>query len=169
MSNTFVNRSGTLAGSGAISGNVTVNAGGMVSPGDPPATLTVTGNYTQLSSGTLLINIAGASAGQFSVLNVLGTANLSGLLDPVLLNGFVPTIGQSFVFLDYAGMSGAFSSIENQVFDNGMEKWSVAYRNTDALLTAESTTSSVPDQGSTFLLLTLSLLGLVTYRQKCWQ
>ena len=28
--------------------------------------------------------------GDFSVLNVLGNANLNGFLEPVLLNGFVP-------------------------------------------------------------------------------
>ena len=84
----------------------------------------------------------------------------------MLLNGFTPTIGESFTFLDYASVTGAFSGIQNQVFDNGMERWVVTYQGTDAVLTA---TKNVPDQGSTLVLLTLSLLGLVTYRQKCWQ
>jgi hypothetical protein len=47
-----------------------------------------------------MIQIVAANAGQFSVLDVLGTANLSGHLDPVLLNGFVPTNGESFIFFD---------------------------------------------------------------------
>ncbi len=162
-SNTFVNHGGTLAGNGTINGNVTNN--GTVSPGDAPGTLTVA-SYTQASNGRLLIDIAGASNGQFSVLDVLGNANLNGFLQPVLLNGFTPTIGESFTFLDYASVTGAFSGIQNQVFDNGMERWVVTYQGTDAVLTA---TKNVPDQGSTLLLLTLSLLGLVTYRQKCWQ
>jgi T5SS/PEP-CTERM-associated repeat protein len=161
--NVIIGNNGMLTGTGTINGNVT-NSGGTVSPGDAPGTLMVTGNYTQQASGTLLIDIAGHSPGQFSVLNVFGNANLSGALDPVLLNGFIPMIGQSFIFLDYASLSGAFSSIENQTFDNGMEKWSVTYQSKDAILTAESTTSSVSDQGSTFLLLTLSLFGLMTCR-----
>jgi autotransporter-associated beta strand protein len=78
-SNTFVNRQGTLAGTGTVDGNVTNN--GTVSPGDSPGTLTVNGNFTQANGGTLLIDIAGAYAGEFSVLNVLGTANLDGFLD----------------------------------------------------------------------------------------
>ncbi len=162
-SNTFVNHGGTLAGDGTINGNVTNN--GTVSPGDAPGTLTVA-SYTQASNGRLLIDIAGASNGQFSVLDVLGNANLNGFLQPVLLNGFAPMIGESFTFLDYASLTGAFSGIQNQVFDNRMERWVVTYQGTDAVLTA---TKNVPDQGSTLLLLTLSLLGLVTYRQKCWQ
>src|SRR5206468_3033155 len=104
-SNTFVNLGGTLAGTGTIHGNVT-NIAGTVSPGDSPGTLTITGNFTQ-QSGTLVIDIAGANAGQFSVLNIFGTASLSGLLDPVLLNGFVPTIGESFTFLNYGAVTGS--------------------------------------------------------------
>ena len=81
-SNTFVNHRGTLAGTGTISGNVTNN--GRVSPGSAasPGMLTVTDNYTQAQYATLMIQIAGASAGQFSVLNVLGTANLNGNSTP---------------------------------------------------------------------------------------
>ena len=162
-SNTFVNHGGTLAGTGTVNGNVTNGFGGTVRPGDAPGTLTVN-SYAQMSGGTLLIDIAGTSTGQFSVLNVLGNANLNGLLHPVLLSGFTPTVGESFTFLDYASLAGAFSGIQNQVFDNGMERWVVTYQPTDAVLTA---TKNVPDGGSTLLLLTLSFLGLVRYRQKC--
>jgi autotransporter-associated beta strand protein len=162
-SNTFVNPTGTLAGTGNINGNVTNN--GTVSPGSAGASgmLTVTGDYTQAQYATLMIQIAGTSAGDFSVLNVLGTANLDGFLDPVLLNGFVPTIGDSFTFLNYASLTGAFSDIQHQVFDNGMLQWSVIYEANHAILTVEQ---HVPDHGSTFLLLTLGLLGLVTFRRQ---
>ena len=84
----------------------------------------------------------------------------------MLLNGFTLTIGESFTFLDYASLTGAFSGIQNQVFDNGMERWVVTYQATHAVLTA---TKNVPELGSTLLLLMLSLVGLATYRQKCWE
>jgi energy-converting hydrogenase Eha subunit E len=48
-----------------------------------------------------MIQLAGTSDGQFSVLSVLGSVGLGGILDPVLLNGFVPSLGDSFVFLNY--------------------------------------------------------------------
>jgi hypothetical protein len=173
-SNTFVNHFGTLAGTGTVHGNVTNN--GTVSPGDALGTLTVN-SYTQTSNGTLLIDIAGRPhTGQFSVLDVLGNANLNGILDPLLLNGFIPTIGESFTFLDYTARAGEFSSIQNQVFDNGMERWKVKYRHGDATLTVmknvpnQASTllqiKNVPDQGSTLLLLTLGLLGLLTYQRQ---
>jgi hypothetical protein len=68
--------------------------------------------------------------------------------------------------MDYASLTGAFSRIQNQTFDNGMEHWVVTYQPTFATLTAEAGPAHVPDQASTFLLLTLSLLGLVTYRHR---
>jgi len=167
MSNTFLEDS-TLAGTGAVHGNVTNNIFGTVSPGDAPGTLTVN-TYTQGPNGTLLIEIAGPNTGQFSVLDVLGKANLGGVLEPVLQNGFIPTIGESFAFMAYSGLTGAFFGIQDPSFDNGLEHWTVSYQPTFAILTVEPGPGgpgvTVPDRGSTFLLLTLSLLGLVTYRR----
>jgi energy-converting hydrogenase Eha subunit E len=153
-----------FAGTGTINGNVTNN--GRVSPGSAgaPGMLTIVHNYTQAQYATLMIQIAGMSPDQFSVLNVLGNVNLSGYLDPVLLNGFVPTIGDSFIFLNYASLTGGFSYIKHQIFDNGMLQWSVIYEANHAILTVGPNT--IPDQGSTFLLLTFGLLGLVAYRRQ---
>jgi hypothetical protein len=156
-SNTRVVPSGTLAGNGTINGNVINN--GRVSPGDALGTLTINGNYT--NNARLLIDIAGANSGQFSLLDVVGSADLHGFLDPVLVDGFTPTIGQSFTFLDYASLTGAFSGIQDAVFNDGTERWVITYQATDAVLTA---TKNVPELGSTLLLLMLSLLGLATYR-----
>ena len=153
---------GTLAGTGTVSGNVTNS--GKVMPGDAPGTLTINGNYTQSGSGTLLIDIAGANAGEFSVLNVLGTANLSGLLNPDLLNGFVPTIGESFTFLDYGAVTGTLGIFDRNI-DSVAEHWEVSYLPTSAILTVAAGNVSVPDHGSTLLLLTLGLLGVVAVQQ----
>jgi protein with PEP-CTERM/exosortase system signal len=122
-------------------------------------------NFTQANYATLMIQIAGANAGEFSVLNVLGTANLSGQLDPVVLNGFLPTIGESFTFLNYGAVNGTLS-IFNPNIDNLPEHWVISYFPTSAILNVVAGNVPVPDQGSTFLLLTLGLLGLVTYRRR---
>ncbi len=164
-SNTFVQHPGTLGGTGTVDANV-INRG-TVSPGDPVGALTVS-NYTQTQYATLMIQIAGASASEFGVLNVLGTANLSSQLDPVLLNGFVPTIGETFTFLHYGAVTGTLF-IFNRNIDNQPEHWVISYGPTAAILTVAPGNVSVPDQGSTFLLLTLGLLALVAYRQKCWR
>jgi autotransporter-associated beta strand protein len=135
-SNTFINHKGTLAGGGTVYENVT-NYGGEVSPGEPggvPGVLTVSNNYMQTPSAILAIQIANMDPGQVSVLNVLGNANLNGSLDPVLVNGFVPAIGQSFTFMNYASLTGSFFRIQNQVFDHGRKRWLVTYNPTAAVL-----------------------------------
>ncbi len=145
-SNTFVNHGATLAGTGTIQGNIMNHDLGTVRPGGAlgaPGVLTIVGNYTQTQYATLMIQIAGTNASEFSVLNVLGNANLNGFLAPVLLNGFVPSIADSFVFLNYGSLIGEFSHIRHQVFDNGMLQWSVIYQNNDAILTVGPNT--IPD------------------------
>jgi autotransporter-associated beta strand protein len=136
-SNTFVNHRGALAGSGTINANVS-NYGGKVGPGDHPlgvpGVLTVSNNYAQTPSATLVIQMAGADLGQVSVLDVQGNANVRGTLQPVLLNGFVPAIGQSFTFMNYAALTGSFSRIQNQIFDHGRKRWSLRYDPTSAVL-----------------------------------
>ena|GEM_PF-768154 len=139
-SNTFVNRGGTLKGSGIVNGNIT-NRGGKVSPGEAigvTGVLTVAGNYTtwtrQIGGATLSIQIGGANVAQVSVLDVQGNASLGGFLDPVLVNGFVPEIGQSFTFLNYASFTGSFH-IRRPVFDHGRKRWSLTYNPTSVVLT----------------------------------
>ena len=96
-SNMFVNRHSMLASTGNVYGAVTGH--GAVCPGDPLGTLTVDSETQPIGSGRLPIDIAGTSAGQLSVLNVLGNVNVNGFLDSVLLDGFSPSIGDQFIFL----------------------------------------------------------------------
>lgn len=171
-SNTRVHEDGTLAGSGTIGSSVTNN--GTVRPGDGgPGTLTITGDYAQTSSGLLLIDIAGASAGQFTLLDVLGSATLGGFLDPVLQNGFVPTVGESFTFLEYASYSGSLS-IHDPNIDGTFGHWVITYQPGEAILTVaagsisalDSQNASLPDSDSTLLLLVCGFLAVAISRRR---
>ena len=157
--NTFVKEGATLAGSGTVTNpTLEVHGGGTVSPGSTGQAggLTVKGNYVQSGSATLIIQIK--SAAEFSTLVVQDFASLDGTLDPVLLNGFNVNVGDTFDFLFYHDHVGEFSKIEGDI-------WSITYEDRMAVLTLERL-PSVPDQGSTFLLLTLGLLGLVSFRRQ---
>ena len=154
-SNTAVNRPGTLTGTGIIHG--TLSNQGTVSPGSPTGTLTVD-NFAQANYAKLMIQIANAT--DFSALNVLGTASLSGQLNAVLLNGFVPTVGESFTFLTADSLNGTFF-MRNRNIDIVAEHWEISYFPTYALLTAAAGNVSVPDGGSTLLLLVLGLVALL--------
>jgi hypothetical protein len=74
--------------------------------------LTITGNYTQGSGGTLSVKIGGATAGtQYDQLAVGGTATLNGTLNVSLLGGFTPNSGEMFQPLTSTAESGTFASL----------------------------------------------------------
>ena len=114
---TLVNRLGVLGGGGVIGGNV-LNQG-TVSPGNSPGTLTVKGNYTQTSGGTLVIEVAGPNVGQHDVLAVGGQANLDGSLRITKVGGAKLKRGDKLTFLTAGGgVNGQFATVNN-AFETG--------------------------------------------------
>jgi autotransporter-associated beta strand protein len=102
---------GFFQGTGTVNGNV-INDG-IVSPGPGTETLTINGNYTQNASGTLRIEVAGASSGQFDVLAVTGVANIGGKLQLVRVGNFRPRLGDQITFLTAGQVIGTFATVEN--------------------------------------------------------
>ena len=132
---------GALFGNG---GNVAAHllSAGTVTPGNSataPGKLTVTGTYTQTSAGALDANLAGANSGQFSQLNVNGTATLSGTLNITLLNNFVPVVGATFQILRAKHVTGTFTTVNGTAI-NGSEHFTVTYNPTNVTLTVVSGT-----------------------------
>jgi len=101
---------GSASGSGTITGKVT--SSGTITPGDSSTgILTDKGAYTQNSAGVLDINIGGTTAGtQFDRLTISGAASLNGALNVAEINGFTPTVGQTFDIINFASEAGGFSS-----------------------------------------------------------
>src|SRR5262249_48745090 len=84
-----ISASGSRTGTGNIKGNL-VNAG-QIGSATTPGIITVAGNFTQSSSGTLNEAVGGAAPGTgYGQLKVSGTATLGGTLNVSLLNGFQP-------------------------------------------------------------------------------
>ena len=75
----------------------------------PGSTFSVSGNFTQGSAATLDLQLGGTGAGQFGQLAVTGTATLAGTLQDTLVNGYVPTTGDTFQILTYGARSGDFA------------------------------------------------------------
>lgn len=98
---------GALSGVGTIAPAVTSN--GTISPGSSPGILTLSGNYTQGSTGHLQIEIAGATPGtQYDRLAVGGTATLDGALDVTTTGS---QTGSFQVLTATGGRSGTFASV----------------------------------------------------------
>lgn len=96
-----------MTGHGTLQGDLT--NGGTLAPGNSPGTTVVAGNYVQLPSGTLQIELA--SLASFDQLQVSGSASLAGTLEVLSFGGFTPQYGDQFAFLDAASISGTFDTI----------------------------------------------------------
>ncbi|MCX8496747.1 MAG: LEPR-XLL domain-containing protein, partial [Akkermansiaceae bacterium] len=118
---------GKLAGNGTVSGDLT-NLG-LISPGNSPGILSESGNLVFGRAGTVLIEVGGTRAGPGSApgstldgydqIQVAGKATFGGTLDVQLINGFVPTVGQSFDIVTYSSYSGNFDHYDGLIFSNG--------------------------------------------------
>ena len=110
-----VDSGGTLGGTGTVVG--TLSNAGTVKPGQSPGTLNVVGSYTQSAGGALNVEIESPiNYGKINVTGTPGTASLNGTVAPTLLNGYLPSINQSFpgIITTSGGLTGTFSQIDNQ-------------------------------------------------------
>ena len=115
----------TLNGVGTIGGNLIVSAGGTLSPGNSPGTLTVTGTAT-FSVGSIFnpeidgyAYSATGGAGTYDRLAVTGAVTIAGgAITPKLrgitgaaTNGFWANYGDAFTVITGSSVAGAFDSL----------------------------------------------------------
>ncbi len=102
-----------LTGTGLITGDLW--SSGTVAPGNSIGTLSVGGNFTQTSAGTLQIEVASAS--RHDGLLVSGTAKLAGTLE-ILSLGYDAAYGDQIPFLIADEITGKFNRIELPLSDD---------------------------------------------------
>jgi hypothetical protein len=90
------------------------------------------------------MEIAGFGPGRVDVLNITGTAYLDGLLEISLLNGFSPTLGDTFDILNFGSYGGQFAMVQ------GLDLGSGKYFELDYLANGLRLTS-VPEPSSLYL------------------
>ncbi len=97
--NIVVNPNGSLIGTGTIDlcSVCVVHAGGLISPGLSPGTLTINGHYEQLPTGVLIVEYNGMDPGAFDVLHVTGETTLAGRLEVHFRGGFSPDDPNAFI------------------------------------------------------------------------
>ena len=100
--------SGYIKGVGTLNN---VSFTGTYSPGLSPAAVSL-GSAAYAASAVTLIEVGGKTAGsQYDQLNHTGQAFLNGTLRVELIDGFVPAVGDSFVFMTAsAGITGTFAA-----------------------------------------------------------
>jgi len=166
-------QAGTLSGAGTIQGSVQ-NSGGLLLPGNNGlGTLTIKGQYAQGFNGTFGVNLAGLSQGvNYGLLAVQGTGaavTLGGSLKVGLLNGFVPSLGNTFGILTCTGctISGGLRGLSLPTLASGLD-WSVGFVSglgTLQLAVVSAPTASAPEPG-TLLLVVAGFVALVGWRRK---
>lgn len=118
----FLMGQGTIAAAVASSG--TVVAGDSTSKAGK---LTVTGSYTQNSTGVLDVAIGGTAVGtQYSQVAVSNGISLGGTLNIKRINSFLPAIGQSFTILTGSAVGSQFATV-NGTSINSTEHFQVNY------------------------------------------
>ena len=116
-----VANTGTVGGTGSI-GNLTVQNGGAVAPGNSAGTLN-TKNFTLQSGGILKLEIGGTGAGLFDQVNVVGTVSLAGDAQITLFGGYTPVLGDKFFVVvndSTDAVTGTFANaVSNQITISG--------------------------------------------------
>ncbi|HEX2058444.1 MAG TPA: hypothetical protein VHI71_08750, partial [Actinomycetota bacterium] len=114
-------RKGSLRGTGTVQGDLR-NTGGVVMPGAAdPGTLTVTGAFTQGSTGLLVTDIVSSSAAD--KLTVVGPAALGGTLQTTAARTYAPVVDERFRLVGSASTTGSFDSVTGQRLTGGNLLW----------------------------------------------
>lgn len=112
-------REGTLSGSGTVttgSGPIpgqVENVSGIVAPGNSAGAIEIVGRFANGKSATLQMELGGLlPVSQHDQLIVEGGVTLAGTLDVSLINGFMPTPGDSFTLITATGaLAGEFDTL----------------------------------------------------------
>jgi PEP-CTERM motif len=167
---------GILSGTGAVNSGL-VNVGGIVQPGDggAPGTLFVT-SYEQQSGATFDELIGSSGNGQLFAGAGSMTLDPGALLDIDLLNGFIPTDGETFEIMEAFKLSGTFANAPATGFQMDGFNWTIAYNANDVVLDAVSAVNgggsgggtTVPEPSSFLLLLggVVALFAGVNWRNR---
>jgi hypothetical protein len=113
----IIGSSGSLLTDGDGMFGVSITNQGALAPGSSPAVITTTGNYTQVSGGIFEVEIGSTGPTEFDRIIVGGVAQLGGVLDVSLIDGFVPQLGQTFDILESTLVNGEFEFEDFPIFN----------------------------------------------------
>ncbi|HTY04955.1 MAG TPA: Ig-like domain-containing protein [Gemmatimonadales bacterium] len=132
---------GIIEGSGGGVFNVTYAIGGLVNhgtlspgvPSFPTDYLTIAGNVTLASGSLVNIQVEGTGSYNYGVLGVTGTLSLGDTLRVTAINGWVPSVGDTYAVVAWGAFSGDFASVQLPALPTG--HWQVTYLPVGLLLT----------------------------------
>ncbi len=99
---------GVIGGSGILYANNVIQNGGVINPGSAIGTLRIQGQFQPKAGATLNVDV-GASG--VDALNIIGNAQLGGVLQINTLSDFTPIVGNSYPILTADAVTGTFASV----------------------------------------------------------
>jgi hypothetical protein len=118
----LIEQDASLAGYGALIGNVT-NDGSITVDGGTYVEISIAGDYTQSSSGALILDLSYGSYN--TMLGVSGHASLNGAFILDCVDGQSPDVGTELQLVSYGSRTGTFASLTLPELDSGV--WSATY------------------------------------------
>lgn len=165
----WIGNGGVLSGSGGTFIADVINDGGTLAPGNSPGILSIDGDYTQTSSGRLVMEVFGFSAGNYDVLNVTGDMYfIDSIIELVVSDSFLDDILLDFsimpVFEDMFVSGGDIFGLDSNSF--------IAHSSSGRMLDVDFanrqwlgiTASSVPEP-STLFLFSVGIVSLLHRRK----
>jgi fibronectin-binding autotransporter adhesin len=125
---------GSLGGSGTTEA-IIVNQSGVLSPGNSPGILNVSGNLRLALGSTYLVDLNGNAVGkEYDQTNVVGVVTLDGATLSLNL-GFTPVPGSEFTIINNDSgdmVIGTFDGLsEGAMFESGGQAFTISYRGGD--------------------------------------
>lgn len=139
---------------------------GIFSPGHSPALLTV-GNTIYAASNVLEMELGGLIPGsQHDKVVHNGNATLGGTLDVVLINAFVPQLGNAFDIFDWnAGLTGTFATVNLPTLNPGL-----TWDSSDLYVGGQLVVTAIPEASAFWLMGgATSLLAIAAFARRLWK
>ncbi len=157
---------GILTGAGTFTGNLQVN--GLYSPGDGVGLIALPGSVT-LGGGAGIIEfeIGGLARGtQYDALDIGGTFSSEGSIRLTLVNGFMPSVGDSFNLLTW-GTAGdiSFLDFNGTALTSGLYWDTTAFAST-GVISVTDVAPAIPEPSAYAALTGLAALGTVVWRRR---
>ena len=140
---------GSIFGNGTLSAATRITCGGSIQAGLSPGVLTFNGDFEQLATGVLEMQIAGPTPGSgHDQIIIHGAATLGGTLRLKFIGGYAPKQGDHFELLNISGATtGSFANVEMEGLEPSFQFTAAANGSGQIVLTALSDGVPLPVKG----------------------